>query len=597
LNGQEELTLRLFGRLGDACMSRTILTLDYSRLPHEFTRKFLPPKLDLTDWQAIGRYYDELQTRALKGKDDLMRWLEDEAELQSAIFQDRAVRYIRMSAHTDTSTYEKKYLAFLEKIEPKVKIRSFDLDEKYLSCPARKKLPRRLYFVMNRKRENNVRLFRKQNVQLEKKEARLAQRYQKIAGAMTIQYEGRERTLQQMASYLEQPDRAVRERVWLLIERRRQRDKVVLNSLFDDLIQLRHRIAEQAGFENYRDYAFKKLGRFDYAPRDSVGFQHAVESYFVPFLRSIDEEQRGKLDVKPLRPWDLIVDPEGRPPLRPYKGVDDLIRRTTRVFEEVDPLFSQQFRMMVGLDLLDLQNRPGKAPGAYSIDLPEARLPFIFLNAVGRDGDVRTLLHESGHSFHTFATRRLPFDYRGENVPAEIAEVASMTMEMIGGEHLKGAFYNCEDTQRSKRIHLIAIVRLLAWIATIDAFQHWVYTHIGHSHAEREECWIRLRERFGGLESWNGYETFKKSAWQRQVHLYELPFYYVEYGIAQFGALGIWTRYLRDPRGAVAAYKEALALGGSRPLPVLFRMAGVSWDFGPNTARKYAKDLGRALIS
>jgi oligoendopeptidase F len=587
--------LALLGRLGDASMSRTVLSLELSSLPHDFPRKFLPTGIDSNKWDAIGKYYDELKKRRLADKNELVRWLEDEAELQSVVFEDRAIRYIRMTAHTENSAYEKEFLSFVEGIEPRVKVKSFDLDRKYLSSPARKRLPRRPYFVIDRKRENNVRLFRKQSVQLEKKEAKLAQKYYKIAGAMTVRFEGRARTLQQMGSYLEQIDRKLRERAWILTEKRRLKESQRLNKLYDDLIGLRQRIAENAGFDNYRDYAFRKLGRFDYRPKDTLRFHHAVETYFVPLMHSIDEDRQAKLGVDPIRPWDLMVDPQGRPPLRPYKGVDELVRRSTRLFEKVDPLFSKEFRVMSELGLLDLENRPGKAPGAYSIDLPEVRFPFIFLNAVGRDGDVRTLLHESGHSFHTFATRDLLFDSRGENVPTEFAEVASMTMELLGGEHLERTFYDHGDMVRSRRIHLVTVVRLLGWIATIDAFQHWVYTNVGHSQRERQEFWIKLRERFGGPESWEGYEGFVKSSWQRQLHLYEVPFYYIEYGIAQFGALGIWTRYLRDPSNAVDAYKEALALGGSRPLPELFRAAKVPWDFGPSTAQRYAQDLSVAL--
>jgi oligoendopeptidase F len=496
-------------------------------------------------------------------------------------------------------------LEFVENIEPVVKKRVFDLDRKYLTVPSRKELPSEYYSVLDRRVENNVSIFREENVELEKEETKLGNEYQKITGSMTVMYNGKEHTMQQMARYLEETDRRVREETWRLVETRRLKDHEKLDELYDQLISLRGMIAQNAGFDNYRDYMFRKLGRFDYTPEDCFRYHDAVAKYIVPLIRENDKERMTKLGVDPLRPWDIGssgsgsggVDPNGRTPLRPFQNANELVERCLKVFDRTDKEFANDFRRMVELKLLDLESRKGKAPGGYNSELYEARLPFIFMNAVGRDQDMRTLLHESGHAFHVFETRKqnMLYMYRSEALPMEFAEVASQAMEFLAGEHLEGTFYDKLDNQRIRGEHIIDALRLLPWVATIDAFQHWVYTHPGHSRQERTDYWLKLRRRFGGLESYEGFEESARYRWQRQLHLYLVPFYYIEYGIALLGALGVWLNYRKDPKKAIENYKKALRLGGSRPLPELFNTAGVPFKFGEETIRPYAQELGTLL--
>ncbi len=573
------------------------MSLDFSRLPHDFPRNFLPQIVNLTDQDSLKQVFDRLEKREVASPRDLEHWLMDEAELAQALSEEQASRYVRMTCQTDDPEREKAYLFFIENIEPLAKVRFSNLDKKYLSTPARKSLSHDRFFVLDRKIQNNDTLFRPENVDLEKEEAKLAQAYEKTTGAMTVMHEGKERTMQQLAKYLDEVNRKVRQETWLLGEERRQKDREALDKLYDQLIELRQKIAENAGFDNYRDYIFPKKERFDYSPQDCMRYHDAVEQYIVPLVKELDEERKKGLAVDPLRPFDMAVDPKNRPALRPFSTATELIQGCAKIFDRVDPEFGRKLRRMAELKLLDLDSRKGKAPGGYNMELAEARVPFIFMNAVGRDGDVWTLLHEAGHAFQTFATREanLPYYYRGDSLPLEIAEVASQGMEIIAGEHLEESFYSKEDAARSRREHFATIVTLLAWIATIDAFQHWVYTNQGHSHQEREEQWLKLRKRFGGLESWEGYENYQRSRWQRQLHLYIVPFYYIEYGISLLGALGLWARYRKDPEAAVAAYKKALPLGGSKPLPELYRAAELPFDFGPNTVGPYAKELKQVL--
>jgi oligoendopeptidase F len=573
------------------------LSFDYSKLPREFPRKYLHSNLEFDDWSQSENVFKELAKRSIHSKEELEKWLEDESEFYSAFYEVYALRYARTTCQTDDPEREKAYLHFVEEIEPKAKPLVFDLDNKFLKTPAKQDLPER-YYVLNRRTENNVSLFRLENVELEKEEAKLSQKYEKVAGARTVVYQGQERTLQQMAQYLENPNRDIRRDTWSLAENRRIKDRETIAHLYDALLALRQKIARNAGFVNYRDYAFRRRERFDYTPQDCFRFHDAVEQHVVPLVRLLDEERRKTLGVEKLRPWDLKVNPASKPPLKPFSTITELMRKCGQIYDRLDSGFGESFRKMIGYGLVDPESRRGKAPGGYCMELPELRLPFIFLNLVGRDDDVYTILHESGHAFHTFASRNLAphFQYRGENAPMEFAEVASMSMELLGGENIEGIFYGHEDAVRSRHEHLESIVRLLPWIATIDAFQHWIYTHSDHSLEEREESWLDLRRRFGGGEDWEGYEEVQRSYWQRQGHIFTSPFYYIEYGIAQLGALGMWTNYHENPKGAIAAYEEALALGGSKTLPELFKAASLPFDFGPEIIQYYTRELRSELL-
>ncbi len=572
------------------------MAFDYSKLPREFPRRFVPTGMKFT-WEELKKIFDELEARKVGSPMELEQWLRDEAELDAVIYEQRTLLYINSSRQTDNPEYQRAYKHFIDELEPKIKLASFELLKKYASSPFRDGLSLEVYHMTDRKRNNAVSIFRAGNVELEKRDAGLAQVYQQTLGAMTVNFRGEELTLQQMAKFQEETDRDVRKEAWRLAEERALKDAETLDLLYDEMVKLRDVAARNAGFDNFRDYIFPKKNRFDYTPDDCIRFHDAVQENFVPLSREIDRERLQKLGVERLTPWDIRVDPEGRPPLSPFTSAETLVAGCAKVVARVDPDLSNYFARMVDLRLLDLESRKGKAPGGYQEDLAELKLPFIFMNAARRDTDVRTLLHESGHSFHTFLMRDsgLPFFNSGPNLPTEFAEVASTSMELIGGEHLVGSFYSEEDARRSNKAEVVSMVKLFTWVATIDSFQHWVYTHPQHTYEERRRAWVGAFERFGGLETYEGYERQLGYRWQRQLHLFEVPFYYIEYGIATLGALGIWLQYRKEPREAIKAYKQALSLGGSRPLPYLFRTAGLEWNFGPSALHAYANDL-RALL-
>lgn len=559
-----------------------------------FPRRFVPADTDVGEWARIEPLFRQLLDREIDSPKALERWLEDVNELQSAVAEEGSRRYVAMTQQTDDPQREQAYLYFIREIRPKLEPLAFELKKKYLAIPHRHALPRERYFVFDRDVANDVELFREENIPLHVQEAELQQQYQKITGGMTVNYRGEERTLQQMAKFLEEPDRAVRREAWELITRRRLQDRETIEGVFEQLFPLRQRIARNAGFANYRDYAFRAKSRWDYTPEDCERFHAAVADHVVPVVQRLHEERRRLLGLEALRPWDLDVDPRGRPPLRPFDGAAELIAKSERAFEGVDPELAGQFGFMAEQGLLDLESRKGKAPGGYQATMHERRWPFIFMNAVGREGDVRTIVHEGGHAFHALAAREDPLiHYR--RAPTEFAEVASMGMEVLCLPHLQVFYPDPEGSLRARRDFFEGIVRLMPWIAIIDAFQHWLYTYPDHTRDERRAKWLGLLRRFRPGIDWSGYEEAEAHAWHAQLHIFLYPLYYIEYGIAQLGALQLWLASREDYAGAVRRYRAALSLGGSRPLPELFAAAGLRFGLDAGVVAPLAAALDTEL--
>ncbi len=565
-----------------------------TRIPHAYARSYVPARLDFSSWENIEPLFQEFGKGPLTTQEQLESWLRHRSELMDVIGEEGALRYIRMTCDTEDKELERDYFHFLEEISERVKAADDRLKRQFLAAPARSLLRSERYFIIARSFQNEVDLFREENLPLETEESKLSQSYQKLVGSMTVQFEGREQTLQQMGRYLEYPDRLLREAAWKTVVERRLAECGNFERIFDDLLVIRGKISLNAGFSSYRDYAFKRLERFDYSPEDCLRFHEGVEATVVPLVRSVEVRRRCELGVDKLRPWDLSVDPQNRPPLKPFKEPKELVEGCLEITSRVDLRFGNFIKTMQDLELLNLESRKGKAPGGYQSSLTEARLPFIFMNAVGLDGDVRTLLHESGHAFHVFATQEEPLGHY-RHAPIEFCEVASMSMELLGGEHL-GTFYpNPEDANRSRKKHLEGVIDILPWIARVDAFQHWIYTHPEHTVDERRTEWLDLHRRFGGIEDWSGFEQAQASSWHRQLHIFELPFYYIEYAIAQLGALQVWLNSKKDFRSVVADYWAALQLGGSRPLPELFARANIRFDFGPKSLKPLMEAVGEEI--
>lgn len=556
---------------------------------------FAPAHLDGADWSQVGPLYTSLLARTLKCKGCLENLLLDRSELDAAVDEAHASLYIEMTRHTDDHEIKAAFLRFVEEIEPNIKDISFKIDRMIVQCPFADDLDQNRYHVLFRGLEADVKLFREKNIALEVDETRLGQEYSELCGAMTVEFDGEEKTLPQMGPHMQENDRDVREQAFRVVAARRLQDSEKMDEIFDKMVVLRNTMADNADLDDYRDWAFHDKHRFDYTPETCESFHRGVLEQAVPLMHTMNARHRGAMGVDVLRPWDLDVDPLGREPLRPFNGSTELIEGTSRIFHRMNPSLGELFDTMRTGDALDLESRKGKAPGGYQHDRERQRLPFIFMNAAGLMRDVDTMVHEAGHAFHYMLSRDEPLvSYR--QPPSEFAEVASMSMELIALPFLD-EFLSEADAARARRRHLEGVVSRLCWVATIDAFQHWLYTHPHHTREQRDTCWLELHARFGPDVSWEGLEAERAKMWHRQLHLFVVPFYYIEYGIAQLGALQMWLIYRDDPARAIDLYKSAMSLGGSKPLPELFASAGLVFDFGPVTIARLISVVEAELAS
>ncbi len=560
------------------------------QIPTRPLRRFIGEELDLTSWTDVKPFYDDLLKRTINSSDDLHQWFLDRSELESYLSENFAWRYIRMTGNTADESLVGRLNFFIAEIQPPMTTYGNLLDQKAIESPYLAELADQPgYAVLVRSMKKAIEIFRDENVPLQTELQTEERKYGAITGAMTVTLNGasEELTLPQASDRLQDTNRAVREEAWRAIQERRYQDRIALDNLFDKLISLRHQMAVNAGFANFRDYMFAELGRFDYTPADCFSFHQSVAEAVVPLLDRLASERKQKLGVEPLRPWDAKVDTDGLPPLKPFATGDELLRKTITCFDRVDgqpdngqPSELGNFlRIMRTMGQFDLESRKGKAPGGYNYPLEEIGVPFIFMNATASLRDLVTMVHEGGHAVHSFLTRELPLkSFR--NPPMEVAELASMSMELLSMDHWDVFFENPAELKRAKRQHLESIIETLPWVATIDKFQHWIYENPTHTVSDRRQQWTRIYDEFSDRQTdWSGLEKYKEYGWQRQLHLYEVPFYYIEYGIAQLGAIGVWRNYRRDPKRGLQGYKDALSLGYITPIREIYAAARVPFDF------------------
>ena len=544
------------------------------------SRKFLPEDFVVTSWEVLKPYFDTLLDRPVSSAEELRKWFHDRSELESVISEDLAWRYIRMTCYTENQEYRNSYQDFIENIQPKIAPVSDRLNRKAASSSFLADLSHdHGYDIMIRNLRKDIEIYREENVPLFTAISTETQKYGQISGAMTVEVEGKELTLQQAAVYLMSTDRAVREEVFRKVTTRRLADKQALDDSFTKLIGLRHQVAKNAAFGNFRDYMFKALGRFDYTVQDCYDFHAAIGKETVPILDRFSRERKEMLGVEKLRPWDKAVDPEGRPALKPFSDGKELTGKTIEVFRRLDPYLGDCLSIMNAMGHLDLESRKGKAPGGYNYPLAEIGVPFIFMNATSTLRDMVTIMHEGGHAIHNFLTRELELnDFK--STPSEVAELASMSMELLSMDHWDVFFEDEAELKRAKREHLEDIVETLPWVATIDKFQHWIYENPEHDPGARRVAWNEIFDRFSdSITDWDGLQPAKDHLWQKQLHLYEVPFYYIEYGMAQLGAIAVWRNFRRDPKEGLAGYRNALKLGYMRTIPEIYEAAGIRFDF------------------
>lgn len=545
-------------------------------------RHFVPKDFVVTDWASLEPFFTNLAERPLESLSDLKKWLLDMSEMEAVVSEDACWRQIKMTCDTTDKSLEDAFTYFCMEIQPKLQPYGDQLNKKLVNCPFTRELDQESYFTYLRSVKKSIELFREANIPIQAELSVMQQQYGAIAGKMTVEVNGQEYTLQQAAKFLESHDRKLREEVYRKIQDRRLQDQQAMNDLYTQLIHKRNEVAKNAGFANYRDYKFVELGRFDYSKEDCFQFHEAVKLHVLPLIEKIYQKKKQKLGLDTLRPWDTEAEPENLQPLKPFTDGKDLYEKSVKCFEVLNPFFADCLRKMNELQHFDLESRKGKAPGGYNCPLSESGAPFIFMNAAGQMSDVTTMVHEGGHAVHSFLAHTLELSAFKE-YPMEIAEVASMAMELFTMNHWEAFFDNEEDLKRAKEHQLERTITIFPWIAIIDKFQHWIYEHPQHSVEERTAKWMEILSEFSTNSiDYTGLDAYREIGWQRQLHLFEVPFYYIEYGIAQLGAIGLWMQYQQNPKKALENYMMALSLGGTKTLPALYEAAGLKFDLSPD---------------
>ena len=560
---------------------------------------FITEDFDASQWVNIEPYANDLLSRELNCSGCLETLIKDGSTLAEHVSEAGTLLSIAMTCDTESEDKRRAYLDFIENVQPKLSEFADAFNHRLAGHPALDELPPR-HDLMIKRILTDIAIFREENIPLQVEEAKLETEHSTITGAMTVEFDGEERTFSQMALYFENTIRSIREAAWRAVVERMEQDSERLSGIYDELIRIRHQIALNAGFDDYRPYIFEAKHRYDYSIDDCLEFHDSIERVCVPMMHELQERRREALGVATLRPWDVGeksgggVDIHGRPPLAPFEDVERLISGCSNVFHGMSPELGGMFDMLRERNSLDLESRKGKAPGGYQANLEKTRIPFIFMNAAGTHDNLSTMLHEAGHAFHSCYSSNLEL-IGDRNPPIEFAEVASMSMELMSQPQWS-EFYGDEDARRAKLEDLEKIVCFLPWMATIDAFQHWVYANPGHTHEERSEQWLELRRRFGPRTDWSGFNELKETSWQSQLHLFQVPFYYIEYGIAQLGAIQLWQHHRRDSKDGLARYARAMKLGNTKPLPELFEAAGLDLGFDEGHVASLIGELRVAMV-
>ncbi|MDQ3191709.1 MAG: M3 family oligoendopeptidase [Bacteroidota bacterium] len=564
-------------------------------LPTKKKRTFLSDILTINSWESIRPYFENLLNRSLNSLEDVENWLRDRSELEAVLEEDAAWRYIKMNIDTTDQNLADDFNFFISEIQPKIAPYDDKFNKKLIESTFVNQLEKDKYFIYLRALKKEIEIFREQNIPLFTQLNTEEQKFGSINALMTVELEGKEITLQQAAKYLKELDRDQREAAFEKITLRRAQDVDKLNQLYSELIKIRTTIAKNAGFENYRDYKFADLGRFDYSVNDCYDFHHSIKTQITPVLNQLDVQRKEALGVEKLRPWDTEVDITGKPALKPFENQEELVNKTIECFYKISPYFGERLEIMKQMGYLDLESKKGKAPGGFNYPLYEIGVPFIYMNAVGSLRDLITMIHEGGHAIHSFLSRDLELT-AFKSVPSEVAELASMSMELISMDYWDVFFTDEEELKRAKREQLEKVLGTLPWIATIDKFQHWVYENPEHSMAERSKKWDEIYSEFNSsIVDWSGMEEVKANIWQKQLHLFEVPFYYIEYGFAQLGAIAVWRNFKINQQKALEQYSAALTLGYTKPIGEIYETAGIKFDFSDEYVKELADFVRKEL--
>ncbi len=552
---------------------------------HEKKLLFFPDDFNIQDIELIKNTYNAFLEMPLDTSEDIIRCLEKKSELSMLIGDHLAWLYINMTCNASDDSKAEAYTSYYNEISSATEKTEFLLKKRIFESPAKHDLTGPTYAHLNKMLANEINLFKEENIKIRQKITEIENKYGSLFGSLTVDFEGEEKTFAQLNILFKNNDRQIREKAWRLKMNKLAEHVEQFNQIFDDLKKLRIQEAKNAGFDNFRDYKHLDKGRFSYTPEDLIEFHNAVEKAVIPYLKEIDTKRKETLQLDILRPWDTSVDLDGRI-LKPFTNSQELVEKSIKVLNNVDQDFGLQLLKMNNSKYLDLDNRKGKAPGGYNYPIGRVGSSFIFMNSVGLQGDVTTLLHEAGHAMHAKESAHIVIDHL-KDTPSEVAELASMTMELLTMDYWQEFYDNNEDFKKAKREQLEGTLSFLPWCMTVDAFQHWIYTNPYHTIDERNTEFSKIMDRFNTIVDWTGLEIEKANRWMLQLHIFEVPFYYIEYGMSQLGALAIYKNYKENPAEAVKNYKEFLRAGYTLPVNKLYEIAGVNFKF----TEEYLKEL------
>jgi len=531
-------------------------------------------------WDEIQPIYDHLADQQLE-ESNLTSWMSGWSDLRKLV--DERYARLALAAELDTTdeAAEKAFHGFLEEIYPQAQAADQKLKEKLLASGLE---PEGMEIILKKMRTEAA-LFREENLPLMTEESKLGTQYSKILGAQTVDWQGEELTLTQVKSALLTTDRDVRKELWELTSTRQLADRKAINDLWVKFMGIRAELAVNAGYEDYRSFRWLQRLRLDYTPEDSKRFLAAIKQVAVPAATRVYQRYANRLGVDSIRPWDLLNNQTTfhLPAIQAFETEEEFISRVGAILNKLDPVLGGYFDTMRESKLLDLMNRKGKGPGGFCTSFATVGLPFIFMNAVGRGSDLRVLFHESGHAFHVFERVHLPYHHQWRP-GLEFAEVASTTMELLAEPYLgreQGGFLSVEDAAVTRLLNLEEKLLFWPYMAVVVDFQHWVYENhqLGMDPAACDQKWSALIDQYMPAINWEGYEDVKETGWHRKLHIHQAPFYYIEYGLASLGAFQIMIKAKQDQTGALADYRQALALGGTVSLPDLYRSAGAELSF------------------
>ncbi len=563
-------------------------------IPRRPKRKFVSENIEIDSWKKIKPLFDNLIERKVSSSEELQEWMLDRSELEAVLEEDMAWRYIKMNIDTTDKELADRFSFWIKEISPKTAPYSHKLNLKLVKSPYLKELEKEKYHIYLRSVNKQIEIFREENILLFTEMEAKQQEYGSIVAKMSVEIDGKKMTMQKAALLLKNTKRAKREEVFNKMSARRRQDEEALDNLFDELIVLRQKIAKNADFDNYRDYMFAAMGRFDYTPEDCFDFHDAIEKEIVPIITSFEQKRKEKLGFENYKPWDTQVNVDGLDPLKPFDNGKVLIDKSILCFHRLRPYFGDCLATMQAMKHLDLESKDGKAPGGFMYPLYEIGVPFIYMNAVGSQRDVVTMVHEGGHAIHSFLSRNLEMT-EFKSTPSEVAELASMSMELLSMDHWDIFYENDSQLKRAKLEQLEKALETLPWVASIDKFQHWIYT-TEHTAKERKEKWLEISAKLGNqVINWEGNENAHANLWQRQLHLYEVPFYYIEYGMAQLGAIAMWRSYKELGEKGLDNYMEALRLGYTKSISEIYETAGIKFDFSASYVKELATFIKKEL--